>query len=220
MIKLIIFDLDGTLLNTLDDLGNSCNHILKKHNFPTHPLDAYRLFVGNGVGKLVERALPEDHRSSEFVEKIRLEFVEYYSLHAEDDTAPYPGIEELLKELQNRGIKLAVASNKFIAGTQSLVKKYFGQFEFASVLGQREGVPVKPDPQIVYDVMSESAIKNKSEILYIGDSGADMKTSVNSGIDGVGVLWGFRSKEELESNGAKYIISKPKELLDIIDSKK
>lgn len=213
MIKLIIFDLDGTLLNTINDLGNSCNYIIKKYGFPTHPLQAYRFFVGNGVGKLIERALPESQRSPEFVEKLRKEFIEYYSKHSEDETVPYPGIIEMLKELEAKKIKLAVASNKFIAGTQSLVQKYFGNIDFVSVLGQREGISVKPDPQIVYDVMKEAGVDNKQEILYVGDSGADMQTSVNSGIEGIGVLWGFRSKEELVENGAVHIVDNPAEIV-------
>lgn len=215
MIKLIIFDLDGTLLNTINDLGKSCNYILEQHGFPTHPLQAYRFFVGNGVSKLIERALPETQRSPEFVEKLRKQFVEYYSKHSEDETAPYPGIMKMLKELESKQIKLAVASNKFIEGTQSLVQKFFPDIQFASVLGQREGIPVKPDPQIVYDVMREAGITNKNEILYAGDSGADMQTCVNSGIKGIGVLWGFRSKEELLENGAEYIVEDPSEIVQL-----
>jgi len=216
MIKLIIFDLDGTLLNTLDDLADSCNYILKKHGFRTHSLDAYRFFVGNGISKLIERAIPEEERNDDFIEKLRKEFICYYSAHAEDKTAPYTGIMDLLHALQDKGIKLAVASNKFIEGTQSLVKKYFGDIQFISVFGQREGIPVKPDPQIVFDIMKDSGIMNKEEILYAGDTGTDMKTCKNAGIKGIGVLWGFRTKEELKENGAKYIVNNPSEIMDII----
>lgn len=216
MIKLVIFDLDGTLLNTLDDLADSCNYILKKHGFATHEVETYRYFVGNGVGKLVERALPEDKRDPNYVETIRQEFVEYYSLHAEDKTAPYPGIVSILEKIASKNIKMAVASNKFIAGTRALVKKYFENIEFSSVIGQRDGIPVKPNPQIVYDVMEESGILDKNEILYIGDSGADMKTAVNAGVQSVGVLWGFRSESELIENGAEYLVSTPNEILDIL----
>lgn len=215
MIKLVIFDLDGTLLNSIDDLGDSCNYILEKHGFPLHPLEAYRFFVGNGVAKLVERALPEDKRDSQFVEKIRQEFVAYYSLHAEDKTAPYDGIMDLLKGLSSEEVMLAVASNKFIAGTTALVKKYFGDFKFVSVLGQREGIPVKPDPRIVYDIMETSEI-GKDEILYIGDTATDMLTAANAGVKSVGVEWGFRPKSELIENGADYIVQKPQQILDIV----
>lgn len=218
MIKLVIFDLDGTLLNSVEDLGNSCNYILEKHNFPIHPMDKYNYFVGNGVAKLVERALPEEHRSPKFVEQIRKEFIAYYSLHAQDKTSPYPGIIELLNGLQKRNIKLAVASNKFDTGTKSLVAQYFGDMEFAAVYGQREGISPKPDPSIIYDILKDVHISDKSEVLYLGDTGTDMQTCNNSGLTSVGVLWGFRPKEELELHGAKYLISHPMELLEIIDN--
>lgn len=216
MIKLVIFDLDGTLLNTINDLGDSCNYILQKHGFPVHPLDSYRFFVGNGITKLIERVIPENERNADFISQLRHEFIRYYTQHAEDKTAPYEGITDLLHELQAEGIGIAVASNKFMAGTQALVKKYFGEINFVSVLGQREGIPVKPDPQIVYDIMNESGVQNRNEILYVGDTGTDMQTCTQAGIQGVGVLWGFRTKEELEMNGASYFIEKPSEILDII----
>lgn len=219
MIKLVIFDLDGTLLNTLDDLADSCNYILEKYGFPIHPSDSYRYFVGNGIGKLIERAIPEDKRQSDFIEQLRKEFIAYYSLHAEDKTAPYEGIVTLLQDLRSHGIMLAVASNKFMAGTQSLVKEYFGNIDFVSVFGQREGIPVKPDPRIVFDIMEESGITNKEEILYVGDTATDMKTCTNAGIKGIGVLWGFRTEKELKENGATYFVSKPSEIFDIIANK-
>lgn len=216
MINLVIFDLDGTLLNTLGDLAYSCNYILKRNGFPEHPVESYKYFVGNGVAKLVERALPEDKRDASFVEKIRLEFVEYYSEHSEDMTAPYSGVVDLLDELSGKGLKLAIASNKFISATQSLAKRYFPDVDFVSVLGQREGVPVKPNPQIVYDVMADAGVKNKSEILYIGDSGADMLTAVNAGVKSVGVLWGFRTEKELMENGADFLVESPGEISEIV----
>jgi phosphoglycolate phosphatase len=219
MLKLVIFDLDGTLLNTVEDLGDSCNYILGKYNFPVYPLDSYKYFVGNGVAKLIERALPEAERSPEFIEKLRKEFVEYYSEHSENKTAPYPGIVKMLKDLESKGVKLAVASNKFNSGTQSLVKKYFGDIRFVSVLGQREGIPIKPDPQIVFDIMRKSGVENKSEILYVGDTGTDMKTAVNSGIESVGVLWGFRPRKELEETGAVYLVEEAGEIVKIVQDK-
>jgi len=216
MKKLVIFDLDGTMLNTIEDLANSCNYVLKKWNFSSHSVDKYKTFVGNGAKKLVERALPEKERNPEFIEKLHVEFVEYYSKHSEEKTAPYEGIVNLLRGISENNIKIAVASNKFISATRSLVKKYFHQFEFSSVLGQRDGVPVKPNPQIIYDVMDEANIWNKEKIIFIGDSGEDMKTATNAGVDSIGVLWGFRSKEELKENGAKHIVEKPEEILDIL----
>lgn len=216
MIKLVIFDLDGTLLNTLDDLADSCNYILEKHGFPVHPSDSYRYFVGNGISKLIERAIPEDSRQPEFIEQLRGEFVAYYSLHAEEKTTPYEGIVPLLQKLQSQGIMLAVASNKFMTGTQSLVNEYFEDINFVSVFGQREGVPVKPDPRIIFDIMNESGITDKKEILYVGDTATDMKTCTNAGIRGIGVLWGFRTEEELRENGATYCVNQPSEIIDII----
>lgn len=216
MTHLVIFDLDGTLLNTLDDLAYSCNYILKKNGFPEHPVDSYRYFVGNGVSKLVERALPEEMRNASFVEKIRIEFVEYYSKHAEDRTAPYPGITDLLKEIAGNNMKLAIASNKFISATQSLAKKYFPDIKFSSVLGQRDGVPTKPDPKIIYDVMAETGVNDKDSIIYIGDSGADMQTALNAEVKSIGVLWGFRTKEELIENGASFLANSPEEISMII----
>ncbi len=215
MIKLIIFDLDGTLLNTIDDLGDSCNFILEKRGFPIHPLNDYKYFIGSGVSKLIERALPETNRNPKFIEELREEFVGYYSEHSEEKTAPYPGVMEMLKKLHSEGIKLAVASNKFDSGTKALIEKYFGDIPFVSVLGQREGVPIKPDPKIVYDIMEISGIQNKEEILYVGDTGTDMKTAVNSGIKAIGVLWGFRPEEELEKNGSDYLIEAPDEIFKI-----
>lgn len=215
MIKLVIFDLDGTLLNSIDDLGDSCNYILEQHGFPTHPLDAYRYFVGNGVGKLVERALPEKARNTDFIEEIRREFVAHYSLNAENKTAPYSGILDLLTALRNEGVMLAVASNKFISGTTALVSKYFGDYEFIAVLGQREGIPVKPDPRIVYDIIEISGI-DKKDILYVGDTSVDMQTATNAGVKSIGVEWGFRPKSELIESGATYIIDNPLQIMDIV----
>lgn len=218
MKKLIIFDLDGTLLNSIQDLANSCNDILIRYDFPIHTIDEYKYFVGNGVGKLVERALPIDRREPEFVEKIRIEFVDHYSKHASDTTAPYSDIEDLLLQLSKKGLLLAVASNKFDAGTKSLVKDYFGDIQWSIVLGQREGVKTKPDPQIVFDIIKQLGSVDKSEILYLGDSDADMQTCVNADIDGVGVTWGFRTEQELINNGAKYIINHPLELLNLLET--
>ena len=217
MIKLAIFDLDGTLLNTINDLADSCNYILQKNNFPTHPVDSYKYFVGNGMSKVIERALPVDISiNPDIVENLRKEFIEYYKIHSMCKTAPYTGVIDMLKTLYSMNIKLAVASNKFIEGTQMLVSQYFSEINFSSVLGQRTEVPIKPNPQIVYDIMNETEIKDKNEILYIGDTGIDMQTSKNAGVKGIGVLWGFRSKKELIENGAEYIIDKPEEIFELI----
>lgn len=217
MIKVVVFDLDGTLLNTLDDLADSTNYVLSRRGFPTHPLDAYRYFVGNGIAKLIERALPENHRDKATIQAVLNEFVPYYSDHKADKTSVYPGMIELLKTLQQKGIQIAVASNKVHSAMQPLMDYYFPEIHFAAVLGQREGVPVKPDAAIVNDIMSHCGVK-RSEVLYVGDTSVDMQTAANARVTSVGVLWGFRDRNELEQSGAQYIIEKSEELLSVIDT--
>lgn len=217
MIRFIIFDLDGTLLNTIGDLAASTNHALRQHGFPEHGLSEYPYFVGNGITKLIERALPQEQRDENTILQVRQEFVEYYQQHKTDLTRPYPGIPELLQELKHRGFLLAVASNKYQQGTTELVRYYFGTSLFSIVAGQREGIPVKPDPTIIHNLLTEAGVP-KTESLYIGDSGVDMQTAVNSGLACVGVTWGFRSRHELESNGANHIATHPQDILQVIES--
>lgn len=208
----MIFDLDGTLLDTIADLAAATNFALRAYNHPVHEVDKYRYFVGDGVRKLVERALPEDARSPIHIDEVLGYFRQYYMRHCEDLTAPYPGIVELLSELQDAGVKLAVASNKFQIGTESLVKRFFPNINFVAVLGQREGVPVKPNPQIIFDIIQLAGV-TKEQTLYVGDSGVDMQTAVAAGVDSVGVLWGFRTADELLQNGAGSLASTPREIL-------
>lgn len=215
MIRLIIFDLDGTLLNTIADLAVSTNRALALHGFPTHPTEAYRFFVGNGINKLFERALPEGRKTEENIQLIRRDFLEYYGQHNMDHSTPYPGIPELLEELQQKGILLAVASNKYHEGTRKLVAHYFPQIRFAEVLGQREGVAPKPDPTIVGDILSSASV-SAEETLYVGDSGVDMQTALNSGVTACGVTWGFRPRAELESLHPAYIVDRPDEIGEIL----
>lgn len=216
--NLIIFDLDGTLLNSVEDLGRAVNYALQLRGLATHTMDEYRYFVGNGVRKLIERALRATlgHDADiELQESVLQDFMAYYIEHKCDYTRPYDGIEELLQELSAKGIKIAVASNKFIEGTQKLIENFFPNISFVCVLGQREGVPVKPNPQIVYDILATAGV-SKAETLYVGDTGTDMQTARNAGVESIGVLWGFRTKEELIENGAVHIISKPVEILQFI----
>lgn len=215
MTKLVIFDLDGTLLDSLRDLAASMNHALRRNGFPEHELAAYNYFVGNGVDKLIERALPENERSPENFSNVKADFMSYYALHKADYTAPYPGIKELLRDLQEKGVKLAVASNKFQSATQVLVPYYFGEGTFSFVYGQREGVPIKPDPQVVFDIMRAAGV-SPEEVLYVGDSGVDMQTASRAGVPGVGALWGFRSAAELLENGASYLAERPAEILAML----
>ena len=212
--KIIVFDLDGTLLNSLEDLADSANWVLEQHGFPTHPVDAYRYFVGDGVRKLIERILPQEERTDARIEQCRQEFVAYYKVHMEDKTSVYEGITELLAELKNRGLKIAVATNKVHVAVAPLMAKYFPNIRFDAMIGQREGVPVKPAPQIMFDILKETGCE-PSEALHVGDTATDMQLAHNAGVTPVGVLWGYRPLEELREAGAKFIIEKPQELLGL-----
>lgn len=216
MKKLIIFDLDGTLLNTIADLAQSTNQALCKLGFPTHETEEYNFMVGNGINKLFERALPEGEKTEEIVLRVRKEFIPYYDEHNADDSLPYPGITELLSELQARGIQLAVASNKYQAATQKLVAHYFPEIHFTAVFGQREGVNVKPDPSIVFDILKLANVEKK-DVFYVGDSGVDMQTAINAGVTACGVTWGFRPRTELEEFKPQYIVDSAREIGSLIE---
>lgn len=213
--QLVIFDLDGTLLDTVADLANATNQALAKCGYPTHPTEAYYRFVGNGINKLFARALPEEARTEENVQRIRTLFIPYYNEHNADDSRPYPGIVELLTHLQDQGIQLAVASNKYQQATAKLVGHFFPGIRFAAVYGQREGIPIKPDPTIVNDILSATGI-SRARTLYIGDSGVDMQTARNASVESVGVTWGFRDEEELCTNGAVHIIHNAKDIQELV----
>ena len=213
--ELVIFDLDGTLLDTIGDLAASCNHTLERFGHPTHPIGVYPKFVGNGIAKLVERALPEECRSAEYVERVRVEFVSYYKEHIADFSHPYDGVPELLDRLEELGVRLAVASNKFHEGTLLLIDRFFGCERFAAVYGQRAGVPIKPDPTIVEQIVSEVGVA-RDEVLYVGDSGVDMRTALAAGVRSVGVTWGFRSREELVETGATHLVDRADDILKLL----
>lgn len=215
MKRLVIFDLDGTLLDTIADLATATNQALAFYHYPTHPTDNYRFFVGNGINKLFERALPENERTPENILRIRSRFLPFYNEHNADLSRPYPGIPALLKRLQEQGVLLAVASNKYQEATEKLIAHYFPEIRFVEVLGQREGIAVKPDPSIVFDILKKAEVRPE-ETLYVGDSGVDMQTAHHAGVDAIGVTWGFRPRAELESHQPKGIIEKAEELLDFI----
>ena len=214
MIKSIIFDLDGTLLNTIEDLANACNYALTTLGYKTHEVEKYKTFVGNGIYKLVERMLPEDRRDMENIEKALKLFDTYYEKHMIDMTKPYDGIMEMLDSLINRGINIAVVSNKPHEFTTEVVKNYFGD-RFKVVYGHKKNTKEKPDPWAVLEVIEEFNV-NKDECLYIGDSEIDINTAKNAGVKSVGVEWGFRGKGELEAAGANYIVNKPEQILEIL----
>lgn len=212
MKKIVIFDLDGTLLNTIADLATATNQALQHFGYPTHPIETYRFFVGNGINKLFERALPEHERTEANVLRIRSQFLPYYNIHNADLSTPYPGIPELLENLQRKGIHMAVASNKYQSATQKLITHYFPEIHFEAILGQREDIPIKPDPTIINEILHLTGIET-SEVLYVGDSGVDMQTALHAGVDAIGVSWGFRPRTELEIFQPKAIINEPKEIL-------
>lgn len=216
--KLIIFDLDGTLLNTLDDLADAANYALTSMGFPVHDVEEYKYFVGNGIPKLIERCLPENERSAEVCEKTREIFDRRYEEHCMDKTRPYDGIPGVIEKLSESGIKLAVASNKADGFTQFLVKNFFGN-RFDLVQGSRPGIPRKPSPEIVYEIMSAAGAE-KDETVFIGDSGVDIATAGNAGVDHIGCLWGFRTKEELVSAGAVNIAETPEQIIKFIAKEK
>lgn len=215
MRNLIIFDLDGTLLNTIADLAQSTNYVLAKLGFPTHEESAYNFMVGNGINKLFERALPEGHKTEENILKVRKEFLPYYAEHNMDKSRPYPSIPELLLELQNQDKMLAVASNKHHEATIKLIDHYFPNINFVAIYGQREDIPPKPDPTIVFDIISKTGVL-REEVLYVGDSGVDMETAINAGVTSCGVTWGFRPIEELQKYNPDFIANKPADVLSAI----
>lgn len=213
--KLIIFDLDGTLLNTIGDLAVGCDHMLSLRGLPTHTYEQYCSFVGNGILRLVERALPEELRTEEYVKAARKDFVEYYIDHIDLKTIPYDGMTELVEELRQSGAKLAVASNKFQAGTEKLIQKFFPEVEWVEICGNREGVPLKPDTALV-DLILDKAGVERENCYMVGDSAVDILTAQNAGIHSIGVSWGFRSREELEQAGAEQIADTVEELKSML----
>ena len=216
MIKLAIFDLDGTLLDTLGDIAGACNHALTVCGCPTHEVGEYKMFVGSGIMNLFRRALPEEQRTEGMVMKMRDAFVQYYDVHKDDMTRPYPGIEGLLDNLTAKGIRRAVASNQYQEATEELVTRYFGTYRFACVLGQREGHPIKPDAGIIFEAMASCEGVRPDEVIYCGDSDVDMQTGINAGVRTVGVTWGFRNREELAAYSPCLLADNPEEIHNFI----
>ena len=200
MKNLVIFDLDGTLLNTLEDLAEAVNHVLELRGFPLHTVSEYRRMVGHGIRNLIRQALPPTMEVKDaYVEACVADFKAYYSAHIDVHTRPYPGMVELLNELHSRGIKLAVASNKFQEGTEHLIHEFFPDVPFVAILGNQEGFPLKPAPEVVKEVLAKARVP-KEDAVMVGDSPTDMLTAANGGIDAIAVSWGYRSKEDLAGN--------------------
>lgn len=215
MKKLVLWDLDGTLINTMEDLGTAVNYSLTLRGLPLHTMDEYRRMVGHGVRNLVQQALPTGVDEA-YVDACLKDFKEYYSAHIDVKTRPYPGIVDLVAELDKRGVRMAIVSNKFQEGTEYLIKEFFPEIDFVAIMGNREGFPLKPSPEIVEHVLKESGIP-KADAILVGDSPTDMKTAANGGIDSIAVSWGYRTREELTGNR---IVNSVEELREMLSCKK
>ncbi len=215
MKNLVIFDLDGTLLNTIEDLGNAVNYALKQMGYPVHMLEAYPNMVGNGVRKLIERALPPEMVNPQIVDRMLVHFRSYYDVHCCDLTQPYPGIPEILAKLTADEVNLAVTSNKYQTAVTKIINYYFPDANWKAILGNSPGVPVKPDPSVVFEALNQCPTP-KSEVLYIGDSAVDMETARRACVESVGVTWGFRPERELVAAYANHIIHTPDEILTLV----
>ena len=214
MFSHIIFDLDGTLLNTIDDLADAGNWVCRNHGWPTHTVEEYKYFVGNGMTNLAARFAPEDQRTPEGIAAILEEFMPYYNAHKEDKTAPYPGIRELLEGLKRAGVRMAVLSNKAHSLVPGIIEGYFpGVFAFTQ--GAMDGFPTKPDPTLLHRLMGEMRATT-ADTLFVGDSSVDIRTAKNGGLVGCGVLWGFRTRAELEAEGADHIVDTTQALAELI----
>ena len=211
----VIFDLDGTLLNTLGDLRAATNHALEVRGLPPHSMEEIRQFIGNGIRVLTCRAKPEGTPEAE-IDAALDDFKAYYAAHIHDRTVPYDGIPQLLTALRKRGIKVAVLSNKIDSASQQLIEYFFPE-KTDVVFGEHVGVPRKPDPTSCRMVMQQLGVQPE-QVLYVGDSGTDMQTAKNAGLYAVGVTWGFRSKEVLLEYGADVLVHRPEQILQILDS--
>lgn len=213
--KAILFDLDGTLLDTLEDIANAMNRVLDQKGFSTHRLDAYRYFVGEGATMLVRRTLPDDKRDDETIRECLEIFSEIYGQNWDIKTKPYDGVPEMLDELTARGLRIAILSNKPHEFVKLCVKKFLPNWKFDVVLGQRDTVPRKPDPAGALEIV-ERLHTAPSDFLYLGDTAVDLKTAIAAGMFPVGVLWGFRPIQELQENGARALINSPLEILNLL----
>ncbi|MFO7554902.1 MAG: HAD family hydrolase [Desulfobacterales bacterium] len=215
LFEAILFDLDGTLIDTLNDIGDAANRVLAKNGFPTHAISTYRRFVGDGARMLIKRALPEKHRNDKTIDACLKEYIEDYSCNYNVKSEPYFGIPSLLDTLKTKKLKLAILSNKPDAITKKCVSTILSKWDFDIVLGQRDSVPPKPNPEGAFEVAKKLSIP-PSNILYLGDTAVDMKTAASAGMFPVGVLWGFRPLKELKENGACAVIDEPIEVLTLL----
>jgi phosphoglycolate phosphatase len=211
-LRAILFDLDGTLLDTLEDLADCTNRSLARLGLPAHPAESFRYFVGDGIENLARRALPEDRRDPGTVAELRASIGREYAAHWADKTRIYPGIPELLDALSARPVPMAILSNKPHAFTLAIAEHYFPRWPFAAIYGARDSHPRKPDPAAALEICAELSL-SPPEILYAGDTNTDMRTARSAGMFAVGVLWGFRPREELLESGAQALAARPEDLL-------
>lgn len=211
--KLILWDLDGTLIDTLEDLADAVNHALSLRGLPLHTLAEYRRMVGHGIRNLVTQALPQAFQADDaYIDSALADFKAYYSAHIDVHTRPYPGMQELLNSLASAGVKMAVASNKFQEGTEHLIREFFPSVHFVAILGNRPGYPLKPSPEIVEEVLAAAGV-SPSDAILVGDSPTDMRTAANGGIDSLAVSWGYRSEEDFAGHRIVHSVEELRECL-------
>jgi phosphoglycolate phosphatase len=213
--RAVLFDLDGTLLDTLMDLADSMNQVLAYLQYPTHPTDMYKTFIGSGLEMLVRRALPEEHRDDQTIQHCAKQMRRVYDKRWDQKTRPYPRVRQLLHSLTRKGIHMAILSNKPHEPTCKMVEKFLGRWRFEPVVGAQSGVPKKPDPAVALAIADHVGIPAK-QWLYLGDSGIDMQTARGANMTAVGALWGFKPAEELLHHGAQHLINAPDELLTLL----
>ena len=214
-IKAVLFDLDGTLVNSLADLADSVNFTLQEFGFATHENEKFKYFIGDGMQKLIERVLPDDKKDNDSIKQVLSAFMCRYREHFADKTVAYDGIYELVNSLDKMNLKLAIVSNKAQDMAVEVTNKVLSGLNFDIICGKREGYPTKPDPTLTLEIINELGVK-PSECIFIGDSGMDMAVAKNAKVIGIGVLWGFRTEAELLENGADYIVNNPNEIAEII----
>jgi phosphoglycolate phosphatase len=213
--KSIIFDMDGTLLDTLSDIAATMNLVLRSYGWPEHEINEYRTLVGEGIENLVSRSIPPGNRQDDLISSLVIEYRKYYAGHWADQTEVYPGINELISELDKRKISMSILSNKSDVFTKKMAESFFPKTRFAAVIGSMPGKPNKPDPTSAAAIADIAGVR-PAKMIFLGDSSIDMKTAAAAGMCPVGVLWGFRSRDELVNSGASSIISAPMELLDLL----
>ena len=214
--KCVLFDLDGTLVDSLADLANSMNRVLTRQGLPPHPIQAYRYFVGNGINTLVQRALPVEAQQQNLVQDCVQKMRQEYAMHWADTTRPYPGIAQLLDTLATLGIQMAILSNKPDELTQEVVRKLLPEWDFAAVAGARETIPKKPDPAGALRI-ANLLHHEPADFLYLGDTNTDMQTARAAGMFAIGALWGFRTADELKEHGAQALLAVPMELCPLLN---